>query len=251
MDNTIGIILAGGKGTRMGNFTLYNHKCLLKVGNFPILTHLITQLSFLGIHKIVICTGYLSEKIKFYVRGHLKNDFKRLLKNKNIKFIYYPEVYINKTNINDSTSQRIFKAKKVIGRSDLLLLYGDSLVNINPIKFKSFLQKNKSSDIILTVSNPKERFGIVKLKKDKVISFSEKNYDKSKWVNSGWMLLKNKTLKKIKNTCLNFENYIFTKDLEIRAFKNYFYYLPIDNISDLKVANIDWKTNKKNMRKKI
>ena len=63
--------------------------------------------------------------------------------------------------------------------------------------------------------------------------------------NSGWIHIKNRTLKNIKNVDDNFENYLFKKNLKIMAFKNYFYYLPIDNINDLKNANLDWIKNNK------
>ena len=247
--NLTGIILAGGKGTRMGNLTEKNHKCLLKIGKFPILAHLIFQLNSFGVNKIVICTGYLSSKIDFYVKKSLNKDLKKLSKILKKKKIKDPKIIINRTKIKDSTSQRIFKAKKLIGKTDLLILYGDSLINLNYKKFQFFIKKNNICDIILSVSNPKEKFGVVKLDKKKVISFTEKSNDKSKWVNSGWIFLKNKILNKIKNIDFNFEHYLFKENLKILAFKNHFYYLPIDNISDLKTANLDWKNNKKNWLK--
>lgn len=243
---TTGIILAGGKGTRMGNLTIVKHKCLLKVGNFPILTHLILQLSCFKIDRVIICSGYLSEKIKIYLKKKLDLDLEKLSKILKIKSYIKPKIIINKSGIKDSTSQRLFKIKKLIGNSNLLILYGDTLMDVNYNKFQIFLKKNMGkSDVILTLSNPKEKFGVVKLKNNKVISFSEKIIDRSRWVNSGWMLVKNKLLKKISNSNINFENYLFKKNLDIKAYKNYFYYQPIDNISDLNNANKNWKKNKK------
>ena len=40
----VAIILAGGFGSRMGNLTKNKHKTMLKIGNYPILAHLYTQL---------------------------------------------------------------------------------------------------------------------------------------------------------------------------------------------------------------
>lgn len=243
--NATGIILAGGKGTRMDYLTKTNHKCLLKVGNFPILTHILFQFHLIGVNKIIVCTGFLSNKIKEYVENNLYKDLFKLSKILNKKINTFSKITISKSNISDSTSQRLFKIKKIIGNNDFLICYGDSLVDLNYRMYNNFVKKNNFCDIILSVSNPKERFGVVNLKKNKVIGFSEKRYNKSRWVNSGWIHIKNRTLKNIKNVDDNFENYLFKKNLKIMAFKNYFYYLPIDNINDLKNANLDWIKNNK------
>ena len=73
----------------MGNYTLNNHKSLLKVGNFNILSHLYTQLRILGIKEIVMCIGHFSLKIKKYVKNHIMDDSNKILK------------IIKKTNNND------------------------------------------------------------------------------------------------------------------------------------------------------
>ena len=46
-----GLILAGGKGTRMGKLTKDVPKCLLKIGKFAILSHLYTQLRISKLEK--------------------------------------------------------------------------------------------------------------------------------------------------------------------------------------------------------
>ena len=90
---------------------------------------------------------------------------------------------------DSSTSERIYKLKK-LNHKNLIILYGDTLLKLNKKKYKSYLMKNLKFDILLTLSNPKEKFGIAKIQNKRVISFSEKKVDKRKWVNSGWMVLK-------------------------------------------------------------
>ena len=47
------VIMVGGKGTRMGKLTKALPKCLLKVGDFSIISHLVTQLRMTNINKII------------------------------------------------------------------------------------------------------------------------------------------------------------------------------------------------------
>ena len=128
-----------------------------------------------------------------------------------------------------------------------MLLYGDSLLKLAKNKYQIFLNQSNQCDIVLTVSNPIEKFGIAKFNKSKLVSYSEKKSTKNRWVNSGWIYIKNRIINKIKKIDLNFENTILTKTnkFNILGFKNKNYYMPIDNITDLYKANIDWKNNKK------
>ena len=70
----VAIILAGGFGSRMGNLTRYKHKTMLKIGSYPILAHLYTQLRINFIKKIIICSGYKSDGIKRYSENLIKTD---------------------------------------------------------------------------------------------------------------------------------------------------------------------------------
>src|SRR3989344_6109367 len=61
------VILAGGKGKRLGNLTNTLPKPLIKIGKKPLLEHQINLLKDYGFNKIWILSGYLGEKIKDYV----------------------------------------------------------------------------------------------------------------------------------------------------------------------------------------
>lgn len=64
----IALILAGGKGTRLRPHTEEIPKPLLKLNNSTILGNQIENLTSLGVTKIIIVTGFLSEKIHAYVK---------------------------------------------------------------------------------------------------------------------------------------------------------------------------------------
>ncbi len=68
MKLTIGkvVILAGGLGTRLREETEFTPKPMVKIGDKPVLWHIMKNLSVQGLSEFVIATGYKSEAIKDY-----------------------------------------------------------------------------------------------------------------------------------------------------------------------------------------
>ena len=65
-----GLILAAGKGTRMGNIDV--PKCMLEINGRPIIKHQIDSFKKNGIEDIFVVTGYKSEMIHDVTYKHLK-----------------------------------------------------------------------------------------------------------------------------------------------------------------------------------
>jgi NDP-sugar pyrophosphorylase family protein len=61
-----GVIVAGGLGTRLGALTKKLPKGLILVNGKPVLEHQVLWLAHYGIKDIVICAGYLAERIEAY-----------------------------------------------------------------------------------------------------------------------------------------------------------------------------------------
>src|SRR5688572_32696895 len=60
------VILAAGKGTRMGTLTSELPKPMLKVQGKPILEHILTGIARAGISELAIITGWRGEVIRDY-----------------------------------------------------------------------------------------------------------------------------------------------------------------------------------------
>lgn len=60
------VILAGGLGTRLRPYTTIIPKPLVPVGDRPILTHIIEQLTAAGTRRIDLCVNYLGDLIQTY-----------------------------------------------------------------------------------------------------------------------------------------------------------------------------------------
>ena len=61
-----GIILAGGRGTRLAPYTTIFPKPLLPIGDIPILDVVIRQLARHGIQQLTLAVGYLAELLMAY-----------------------------------------------------------------------------------------------------------------------------------------------------------------------------------------
>jgi glucose-1-phosphate cytidylyltransferase len=68
------IIFAGGLGTRISEETDYIPKPMVKIGNKPILWHIMKTYSYYGFNEFIICLGYKGNIIKEYFLNRFKYD---------------------------------------------------------------------------------------------------------------------------------------------------------------------------------
>ena len=60
------VILAGGLGTRISEYTDIMPKPMVKIGNYPIIWHIMNHYAYYGFKNFIIAAGYKSEVIKDY-----------------------------------------------------------------------------------------------------------------------------------------------------------------------------------------
>ena len=79
------VILAGGFGTRLAEYTSLIPKPMVPIGNKPMLVHIMEIYASYGFNEFVIALGYKSEIIKEYFLNYyaLNSDFEVDLKNAN------------------------------------------------------------------------------------------------------------------------------------------------------------------------
>ena len=144
------VILAGGRGTRLGDTTKKIPKPMIKLFRIPLLVHIINIYKRQGFKEFVILTGYKSK----YIAEYFQNTYSE--KNISVKCVF--------TGINTLTGSRILKIQKQIKDKNFLLTYGDGLSNVNIKKVINFHKKNNSI-ITLTAVRPPARFGELYLTK--------------------------------------------------------------------------------------
>ena len=176
------VILAGGLGTRLPEYTHSIPKPMVKIKNKPIIHHIMEHYAKYNFKNFYIALGYKGDVIKKY--------FKKRIKDWNINLI--------DTGKFTMTGGRLKRLKKYLGNETFLMTYGDGISNINLSKLVKFHKKNKKL-ITLSAVRPPARFGAIKLNGNNVKLFKEKSKLDEGWINGGFFVIEPKFLSYIKN----------------------------------------------------
>ena len=136
------VLLAGGFGARLSEYTKTIPKPMIEVGGQPMLVHIMKQYAKYGFKDFYIALGYKGEIIK--------NFFDKKFFDWNINLI--------ETGKNTMTGGRLKRLKKYVGKKTFMMTYGDGLSNVNLSKLLNFHKKNKKL-VTLTAVRPPARFG--------------------------------------------------------------------------------------------
>jgi len=189
------LILAGGFGSRLSEYTDLVPKPMVPIGGKPILLHIMNWYSLYGVTDFVLALGYKSEVIKSYFRSlHSSSaDFTINLATGSVHYhspsIYNWNVTLVDTGLETMTGGRIKRCKPFLGDSTFFLTYGDGLANVN---IDSLLRHHRHSQAALTLTavRPLARFGHLELcdTSSQVSSFSEKSQTSQGWINGGFFV---------------------------------------------------------------
>ena len=176
------ILLAGGLGTRLSEYTKTIPKPMIDIGGKPILFHIMKQYAKYGHKDFYIALGYKGEVIKKFF---------------NKKFFDW-NINLIETGKNTMTGGRLKRLKKYVGNSTFMMTYGDGISNVNLGKLLKFHKKNKKL-VTLTAVRPPARFGALKLKGNNVNYFKEKSKLDEGWINGGFFVIEPGFFKLIAN----------------------------------------------------
>ena len=176
------ILLAGGFGTRLSEYTKTIPKPMINICGKPMLFYIMKLYAKYGYKDFYIALGYRGKIIKKF--------FNKKFFDWNINFI--------ETGKNTMTGGRLKRLKKYIGKETFMMTYGDGLSNLNLKKLLKFHKKNKKL-VTLTAVRPPARFGALKLRGQRVSYFKEKSKLDEGWINGGFFVMEPEFLKFIKN----------------------------------------------------
>jgi len=188
------IILAGGFGTRLSEYTDSIPKPMVTIGGKPILWHIMDTYAKFNHKDFYIALGYKSEVIKEYFLNYrtLNSDFTVDLSNGNIlEHQQDPvdwKVTLVDTGLNSMTGGRVKRMRDFIGNEPFLLTYGDGVANID---LDALVKYHKSHGKMVTVSavHPGARFGELDINNNIVTSFKEKPQITQGWINGGYFVM--------------------------------------------------------------
>jgi glucose-1-phosphate cytidylyltransferase len=200
------VILAGGFGTRLSEYTDTIPKPMVPIGGKPIIEHIINIYSSYGHKEFFIALGYKGEVLKNYF-----NNFNKELK-----------INLIDTGSDTMTGGRLKKLEKHLSNETFLLTYGDGISDININELIDFHNKHKK---IVTISavRPPARFGSLSLEGSNVLNFKEKKQLGDSWINGGFFVINPNFFKFLKDDTTVLEKEpleTVTRLKEIQAFKH-------------------------------
>lgn len=191
------VILCGGLGTRLRSIIDNLPKPMASIAGRPFLEYLILQLKRQGFRDILLCTGYLGEKVREYF-----SDGKNW--GVNILYSHEPEPL--------GTGGALKLAQKLIYGDDFLLMNGDSFLDVDFNKLINYHLKNKALATIalVEVENP-ARYGVVEIDETgKIKNFVEKTKSsRSKLINGGVYMFNRKVFNYIPEGKVSLEKEVF------------------------------------------
>jgi glucose-1-phosphate cytidylyltransferase len=225
------IIIAGGLGTRIAEETEDKPKPMVLINNKPIIWHLMNIFCVQGFNEFIISTGYKSEVIENWARNSKIHD-----SNNNpidIKTI--------NTGLNTQTGGRISEVMKTLPGERVIATYGDGLANIS---IKKLLEFHNSHGKLASVTavRPPARFGYMKIDKNEVTHFGEKNQSDEGWINGGFFVLEPKVNDFVESINEPFESGALVrlaKESQLMAYHHEGFWQPMDTLREKKELEKD------------
>jgi glucose-1-phosphate cytidylyltransferase len=187
------IILAGGFGTRLSEYTQNIPKPMIEIGGKPIIWHIMQTYSHFGHNEFFVALGYKSEVIKNYFLNYqiLNSNFSVDLSSGQ-KEVFDTlstswKVNLIETGENSMTGGRVKRMKDFIKDDICMLTYGDGLSNVNISELLKY-HKSHGKLVTMTAVRPAARFGELEIKDGMVSSFEEKPQLGEGWINGGYFV---------------------------------------------------------------
>ena len=212
------VILAGGFGTRISEYTKSIPKPMIKINKDPIIVHIMRHYYNYGFKNFFVALGYKGEVIR--------NFFKKK------KFPW--KINLINTGLKTMTGGRLKRLKKYLKDETFLLTYGDGLSNVDLRKLVRFHKKKKKL-VTLTAVRPPARFGFIKIDNSYVKYFKEKSQVDAGWINVGFFVIEPKFLKFIRNDNTFLEKTPLekvTSKKQLVAYKHHGFWQCMDTVRD-------------------
>jgi glucose-1-phosphate cytidylyltransferase len=221
------VILAGGFGSRISDETDLIPKPMVRIGNIPILQHIMNFYSRFGHKDFVVALGYKAEVIVEYFETNKNSEL-------NIKLV--------DTGLDTSTGGRIKLLESQLDE-EFMLTYGDGLSNVN---IDDLLNHHERFGKIATVTavRPPARFGTIETSNGIVTKFAEKDPQDAGWINGGFFCLNRKVCEYISDSTTSFEseplNHLVQVQ-ELAAYEHHGWWQPMDTLRDKRSLEAVWE----------
>ncbi len=189
------VILAGGRGTRIGEETYLRPKPMIEVGGRPILWHIMKIYSSYGLNDFIICLGYKGEVIKEYFMNYRmhRSDVTVDLAGDHVEFASSKvepwKVSLVDTGEHTMTGGRVKRIAHLLPPGQpFFLTYGDGVGNVD-VAAELAYHRSHGRRATVTVVRPPARYGNAQVSDGNVVRFTEKAQADAGQISGGFFVL--------------------------------------------------------------
>jgi glucose-1-phosphate cytidylyltransferase len=242
------VILAGGLGTRLSEETVNVPKPMVRIGQDPIIVHLMKYYASYGHTNFVIALGYKGDVIKEYFSnfGIHRSNIEVSLSTQTTKIVKPLQedwnIKLIDTGADAGTGGRLLALQDHLD-DDFLMTYGDGLSNVD---LDELIATHKKHGRIATVTavRPPSRFGSLEIENGKVSRFSEKLPKEAGWINGGFFFLNKSICNYISDSAEMFERKpieTIAESGQLTAHQHEGFWQPMDTLRDKMALEEIWQ----------
>lgn len=254
------VILCGGLGTRMREETEYKPKCMVEVGNKPIIKHIMEGYMRNSYRHFIMALGYKGDMIKRYFFEYPMMQHPYTISNIGaMKYHGDPmdekdsfKVTMVDTGMESQTGERLLRLRDYITEPTFLCTYGDGLSNVDIQEVVDFHRTHGRMATLVAVQ-PRSKYGVLDindrtytdaqgyiLAADTVLSFKEKPQT-DEWVNAGFFVFNRGILDRLSKGPLEDTLKDMAEMGDIMAYRHKGFFASCDTSKDLAELNQLWK----------
>ncbi|HVO30169.1 MAG TPA: glucose-1-phosphate cytidylyltransferase [bacterium] len=246
------VILAGGLGTRLREETEYRPKPMVKIGQQPILWHIMKTYAHYGFKDFIVCLGYRGEVIREYFldysvfTGDIQFDLARGTSRTLSKS---PEQVDWRVTLADTgqptmTGGRIRRIREYVKSDRFMVTYGDGVANID---IPGLLETHTRAGRLATLTGvrPTSRFGELTIEGDRVARFAEKEFLQEVWISGGFFVFEKKIFDYLKDDATVLEQEPLRRlsaEGQLTVFKHDGFWQCMDTYREFEMLNRLWES---------
>lgn len=238
-------ILAGGQGSRLLEETRVKSKAMVRIGEQPILWHIMKYYQAYGCTEFVIALGYQGDSIRDYFAGL---GSRRPIARRGEHMICCPDaepawtVELIETGLDTMSGGRIKRLAPYLGDERFMLTWCDGLSDVDLDKLRAF-HAGHGRIGTLTAIHPPARFGRLALSGDRIVAFQEKVVDPSEWINGAFFVFEPEIFRYIDGDRTQFEHEPLARlaaDGELMAYRHEAFWQCMDTLKEVQTLNELW-----------